>query len=511
MNRLIGTETEYGLFIEGVELSEMPTEARKLIACHRGPFAAPWDYKAESPMHDLRGFRAPRIRLNPRDLVYEKPSEHVLSLEEDHGDRVLPNGARLYHDHGHPEYSTPECLSLGDLIAQERAGERIVWACAQSYHHQTGRSVSIYKNNTDFHAMSYGAHENYLVRRDLPFEQLCAGLVPFLVTRLLYAGAGKVGVEEDPISEGQISYQLSQRADFFTELAGVDTLYHRPLINTRDEPHSDARRYRRLHIIAGDANMSEYALALKLGTTALTLGVLEAGYGPPVELRDPIQALKALSRASLNKPNRWLVEIGGGEAPLSAIEIQRAYQMAAEELFAGCDTETNWVLREWSTVLDALESDPWELTDRLDWVAKRRLLESFMKAEGLDWQCDRETLQSLDLAYHDLDPQGGLYWGLLQEERMRRLISEEAIARACEAPPPDTRAALRGFCVRRCASQIESLSWGQVNLISSGRCVILDMNRLVDGSFAAFNERLAAMGDPLDPQELVELIEQNRK
>jgi len=509
----MGTETEYGLFIEGVELSEMPAEARKLIACYDGPFAAPWDYSSESPMRDLRGFRAPRLSPNPRDIVYEKPAERALSLEEDHVDRVLSNGARFYHDHGHPEFSTPECRSLWDLIAHERAGERIVRGCAQSYARQAGRSATIYKNNTDFHGMSYGAHENYLVRRDLPFEQLCAGLVPFLVTRLLYAGAGKVGWEEEAGATDEINFQLSQRSDFFTELTGVDTLYHRPLINTRDEPHADSKRYRRLHLIAGDANMSEYALALKLGTTALTLGVLEAGYGPPVTLRDPLQTLRVLSRALLNKPDRWLVETEGGEA-LSAIEIQRAYQMAATELFAGRDDEgdeVDWVLREWGAVLEALERNPRELADRLDWAAKRRLLESFIEAEGLDWQRDRETLQSLDLAYHDLDLQRGLYWGLLQEGRMQQLIDDETIARACEKPPSDTRAALRGFCVRCLAHEIESLSWGRVSLLNGGRRVILDMNRLVDGSLAAFNERLAVMGDRLGPQELAALIKQSSK
>jgi proteasome accessory factor A len=506
----MGTETEYGLFIEGVDLSDMAAEARALIGCYGGPFAAPWDYAAESPMRDLRGFRAPGLSYNPRDIVYEKPSERALSSREDHVDRVLSSGARLYHDHGHPEFSTPECLSLWDLIAHERAGERIIWACAQAYAKKTGHPVSIYKNNTDFHGMSYGAHENYLVGRKLPFEQLCAGLVPFLVTRILYAGAGKVGLEEE-VGADSVSYQLSQRADFFAELASVDTLNQRPLVNTRDEPHADANRYRRLHVIAGDANMSEYALALKLGTTVLTLDILEAGYGPPVTLRDPLQALKALSRAASNSPQHWHVETEE-DGVLSAIEIQRAYQMAASEIFAGRDDEdeVGWVLREWARVLDALEADPLgQLSDRLDWVAKRHLLDAFIEEEKLDWKRDRELLQSLDLAYHDLDPARGLYWGLLQEGRMRRLVAEEAIERAREQPPADTRAGLRGLCVRRFASQIESLSWGQVNLSSGGKRVILDMSSLVDGRLTALNSRLAAEGDRLRPKELAELVKQS--
>jgi len=501
VDRLVGTEIEYGLAIEKIEPGELPQEARRLIAAYPGAYCGNWDYQAESPLRDLRGFRAPGMQADPHDAHYDRPVRRALSPAEDHLDRLLPNGARLYHDHGHPEYSTPECRSLFELIAQERAGERIVCGCAKAYARASGRAVSIYKNNTDFHGMSYGAHENYLVQRRLPFERLSAGLMPFLVTRILYAGAGKVGLEEEAGS-GPVNYQFSQRADFFSQSVGIGTLYRRPLVNTRDEPHANARRYRRLHLIAGDANLSDYALALKLGSTALVLGVLEAGYGPPVALKDPIASLRALSRARWNAPESWLLEDDQGQQ-LAAITIQRAYRLAALELYAGRDDESDWVLAEWARVLDLLEAgDLEQLAERLDWAAKLRLLTEFVAAEGLDWQRDRELLQSLDLAYHELDPARGLARGLEQEGRLARLVSEQEIERARSRPPGGTRAALRGECVRRFADRIESLSWGRVSLRSDGKRVILDLNDLV----GQVDGRLLAEREQLSPEELAQLI-----
>ena len=209
-------------------------------------------------------------------------------------DRVLINGARLYNDHGHPEYATPECLSLRELVAHERAGERIVLECARAHAERLGVPVRIYKNNTDFHGMSYGSHESYLFAREVPFERLQTGLIPFLVTRQIYAGAGKVGIE--PPETGGALFQLSQRADFCAEEASVDTLYRRPILNTRDEPHADPRRHRRLHIICGDANLSPFALWLKVGATALVLSLLEKGWQPPFALRKPVDAIKHSQR-----------------------------------------------------------------------------------------------------------------------------------------------------------------------------------------------------------------------
>ncbi len=482
MNRLMGLETEYGLFIEGVDVGSLTTEARALV--QSGPGGPRWDYRGESPLQDLRGFRASRLITNPRDEEVERTAKapEPRTPHEDHVDRVLLSGARFYHDHGHPEYSTPECRSLRELLTHDRAGEQIVWAAAWAYRERTGRRVFIYKNNSDYHGMSYGCHENYLVRREIPFERLVAGLLPFLVTRVLFAGTGKVGVEAHTHPDERVPYQLSQRADFFDEVLSVDTLHRRPLINTRDEPHADPTRWRRLHVICGDANLSEYSTALKLGTTALALDVLEGGYGAPIELKDPVRAIRALSRET---EGGWLVETREGKT-IPAVDVQRAYLLAAQELAAGRDPETDWLLREWQAALDDLESDPRRLRDRLDWAAKRALLEDFLEAEGQSWETtDIELLQSLELEYHNIDPQVGLFWALQDQGVIRRITKEKEVEHARQLPPRDTRAYLRGLCLRR--FEVEAASWSRLTVHERNRRVELDLSACVDGS-ADFHE-----------------------
>jgi proteasome accessory factor PafA2 len=494
MDRLLGIETEYGMLIEGIDVSDLVDAARALVQSYAGVSAQPWDYRDEDPLRDARGWRAPTLTLNPKDERYEKPSRKQLSASEDHADRVLANGARFYHDHGHPEYSTPECRSLRELIAHDKAGERIVWAAAQAYAQKTQRAVSIFKNNIDYHGMSFGCHENYLVARQLPFEQLIAGLLPFLVTRVLFAGAGRVGGEDS-----WVDYQLSQRADFFTELCSVDTLAARPLINSRDEPHADEKFYRRLHVICGDANLSEYATALKVGTTALVLATVEAGYGPPGTLRDPIKALKELSR---DQSYRWLVELEE-DGSISAIDVQRAYLKLAQGLFCHRDAETDWVLKEWESVLDDLEADPMRCADRLDWVAKRHLLQTFIESEGLSWR--DAIVRSLDLEYHVLDPQRSLFYELQNQGAMRRLVAEEEIERARGEPPPDTRAFIRGLCVQKFSSAVRALSWGRITLSQNGQDVALDLRALVDGRVSVLNHSAEGVSTP---RELLGIIQQ---
>ncbi|MCS6936227.1 MAG: proteasome accessory factor PafA2 family protein [Candidatus Bipolaricaulota bacterium] len=494
MDRLLGIETEYGIFIEGVEIAELADEARALVQSYPG--TGPWDYSDEDPLRDARGGRAPALSVNPEDARYEKPTHRMLSASEDHADRVLGNGARFYHDHGHPEYSTPECRSLRGLIAHDKAGERIVWEAAQAYAQRTGRAVSIFKNNIDYHGMSYGCHENYLVQRKLPFERLIAGLTPFLVTRILFAGAGRVGSESDP----KIDFQLSQRADFFTELCSVDTLHRRPLINTRDEPHADAKHYRRLHVICGDANLNEYATALKIGTTALVLGMLELGYGPPGRLKQPVETLQKLSR---DANRRWIVELEG-EGTISALELQRLYLRAAQELFLGRDEETNWVLREWESILDDLERDPTRCADRVDWAAKYQLLQQFVESERLTWQ--DEILRSLDLEYHNLDPQRGLFYELQRQGCCRRIVSDSEIEQARKSPPKETRAWVRGLCVQKFSDSILALNWGKIHLRDGEGELTIDLTRWVDGRLNAL--ALESIEAASTPRALWRMIKQ---
>lgn len=473
MNRIFGLETEYGLYIEGVELTKLTEEARKFTASL--PTLALWDYSDESALRDMRGFKASGLTTNPDDDRVERRSHGTRprSPGEDHVDRILINGARFYHDHGHPEYSTPECRGVLDLVAHDRAGELVCLQAASIYEKETHRRVSLYKNNTDFHGMSYGHHENYLVPRAILTEILVHALLPFFVTRILFTGAGKVGVERGS-SPQESFFQLSQRAEFFDAIMSVDTLHRRPLINTRDEPHAADERWRRLHVICGDANMSEFATALKVGTTRLVLETIEAGYGPPVELKDPVRAIKELS---WDQDWSWSLETTERKQ-ISAIEIQRAYQLAASELFAGRDEETDWVLKEWSAVLEDLDTDPWLLRDRIDWVAKRDLLESFIKSEKIDWKSNLDLLRSLDLEYHNIDREAGLFWPLESSGAMRRLTEDQEIEQAVLSPPPDTRAALRSLCLANL--DVKALNWGRLLIENEHNLHALNLRDIAD-------------------------------
>jgi hypothetical protein len=305
VNRLLGIETEYGLYVEGRGVADQVMEAVDVLrSCPFPAVKGCWDYRLEDPRRDMRGFRVEHLAVDPHDAQIER--EHPISLSErevrsDHG---LANGARLYNDHAHPEYATPECRRLMDLVAYDKAGERILLACAQAYQQRINATVKLYKNNTDYHGSSYGTHESYLLRRDIPFETLASTMTPFLTTRLIYAGAGKVGIENNP--NPRVPYQISQRADFYMDTMNVETLYRRPIFNTRDEPHAQMRDYRRLHVICGDANMSEYATALKVGATALVLELLESGWAANLIVVDPCRDCAA----HLARPRR---QMAGGD------------------------------------------------------------------------------------------------------------------------------------------------------------------------------------------------------
>ncbi|MCS6775194.1 MAG: depupylase/deamidase Dop [Chloroherpetonaceae bacterium] len=482
MDRLVGIETEYGIIVDGRGPNDWIHESIAVVQSYSGPSVRGWNYRGEDPRRDMRGFTVQHLATNPDDAQFDTPA---MSREEERTDRVLANGARLYNDHGHPEYATPECRSLRDLVAHDRAGERIVLAAAQRHAAHTGRAVTLYKNNTDFHGASYGTHEGYLMRREVAPETIIQTLLPFFVTRQIFAGAGKVGVENDG-STRNVDYQISQRADFFTVEASVDTLHNRPIVNTRDEPHATPSRYRRLHVICGDANMSEYATALKVGTTCLVLALMEAGWKAPVRLADPVRAVRQVSR---DLTLQQKLDCFGGQS-LTAIEIQRLYQQAALQELRGRDEDTDWTLTEWAATLDALEHDPLTLSDSLDWVAKYCLLNTFRQEEGLDWKAPH--LQSLDLTYHSVDPEQGLYYGLEQAGVMRRLVTEGRIQAAMSCPPADTRAFIRGLFVERFGQAVRSIGWNGILFEYHGENLLFDMNPLVEANVSLLNEELAA-------------------
>ena len=359
----------------------------------------------------------------------------------------LENGARLYLDVGsHPEYATPECSSPIDAITHDKAGERILEglvAAAEQRLAEEGIAgrISLFKNNTDSAGNSYGCHENYLVGRVGEFQRLADTLIPFLVSRQVFAGAGKV--LQTP--RGAI-FSLAQRAEHIWEGVSSATTRSRPIINTRDEPHADAERFRRLHVIVGDSNMSEYTAHLKVATCDLVLRMLER---EPVlrdyTLENPIRAIREISH-DITGTRRVRLTSG---LEMSALELQQAYLERVERFVQhddNTDEATREVVSRWRYVLEQLADDPLELHRELDWVAKYRLVDAYRQRHDLPLAHPRVAM--LDLAYHDVTRERGLYYLLERQGRVERVLDDDAIEHATSNAPPDTRAALRGRFIR---------------------------------------------------------------
>ena len=466
MKRVFGIETEYGITVDGMEALDVVRESIEIVRSYTEHGASmKWDYNLEDPHQDARGFRATELLQDTDESAYyEIDKNRPLSFEEIKSDLVLSNGARFYNDHAHPEYSTPECTTLREIVAQDKAGERILQECARRRSEKLpgGCEARIYKNNTDFVGHSYGCHDNYLMRRTVAWDRLVREVVPFLVTRQIYAGAGKMGVEGEDAAGQQGVYQIAQRSDFFSVLCSIDTMNRRPLVNTRDEPHADAQLYRRFHVIVGDANMSQFATALKIGVTSLVLELIEKGHAPELELANPIEATKSISR---DQTYDWIIELRDGRK-ISAIDIQRLYLAAAQEHCDREDEDSIWLLREWEQVLDDLHAEPARCRDRLDWVAKKFLLSTFQEAEKLAWS--DPWLQAIDLEYHNVSLDKGLYYELMREGQMRRIVSEEEVKAAIFQPPSTTRAFFRGRAVARFNREIASIQWDEIAFQHNG-------------------------------------------
>jgi len=443
--KILGTETEYGIIgRHDPEFDPIP-RTLLLINCYQSeaPLSSLWDYTQESSRFDPQAMSL--------DDIYDIPDQSdPLTIN-----KVLVNGARFYLDHAHPEYSTPECATVRDLIRYEKAGDRILdqSRIAAESALAAGQQILLYKNNSDHKGNSYGYHENYLLDRKTPFRHIVEQFIPFLVSRQIFCGAGKVGYEN---GTEPAAYQLSQRADFFETEVGLDTMVKRPLINTRDEPHADREKYRRLHVIVGDSNMSEYTLYLKLGATALVLGMIEDQFIPrALTLRDPVAALKTVSR---DLGCRGLIELDDG-GTITPIELQWEYWRLAERYCqeVPVDTWVNDVLQQWAYVLSRLALDPFSLVRELDWVIKWHLLTSYMDRHGEDWNSAKMAM--LDLQYHDIRRDKGLYYVLERRGAVERILTDRDIELAVEEPPVDTRAYLRGMCLKKFRSQVFSVNW----------------------------------------------------
>ncbi len=458
VHRVMGTEVEYGISVPGQPGANAMLLSSQIVNAYGGRADTPrsrrarWDFEEESPLRDARGF----------DLGSALGPEY-LEAEDDAGlaNVILTNGARLYVDHAHPEYSTPEVTNPRDLVLWDKAGE---WVMAEASRRAATAvpgqpPIQLYKNNTDNKGASYGAHENYLMSRATPFAEIVRHLTPFFVSRQVVCGQGRVGLGQDGRGEG---FQLSQRADFFEVEVGLETTLKRPIINTRDEPHADAERYRRLHVIIGDANLAEVATYLKVGTTSLVLAMIEDRFlTGDLSVEEPVASLRAVSH---DPSLRHLLALRSGRK-LTAVQLQMEYLEQArkyvEDRFGtDVDAQTADVLARWESVLVKLEQDPMLCVRELDWVAKLRLLEGYRSRDGLAWSSPR--LQLVDLQYSDVRHDRGLYARLLARGSIETLVSGQEVVSAVESPPGDTRAYFRGECLRRYPAQVAAASWDSV-------------------------------------------------
>ncbi|MFM7684914.1 MAG: depupylase/deamidase Dop [Actinomycetota bacterium] len=447
--KVCGIETEYGILVRGPvpDAAANPVSASSLLInsylqAHQRRVG--WDFDHERPGTDARGFSVD-------DLLAPEVDTQLVNA-------VLTNGARYYVDHAHPEISTPECRTAFDALVFDRAAEEIVRASMQAAltNLPDGAEILCHKNNSDGKGNSYGCHENYLMDRQTPFGRIVNQITPHFVTRQVVVGAGKVGCEFPGVPSSEVPFQLSQRADFFEEEVGLETTIKRPIVNTRDEPHCDPTKYRRLHVIVGDANMSETATLLKLGATAIVLAMIEDdALSDDLAIANPVAAIRQISHDPTLR--RSVLLRNGNRA--TALEVQWQFLERAQKYershgleSVGVDTGRD-VLRLWEETLGGLERDPLSMAHRVDWVAKQRLVVGYAERHGL--RPGDARLKALDLQYHDLraDRCLALRVGL------DALTDPSQVHAARTEPPADTRAYFRGRCLAKWPEHVVAANW----------------------------------------------------
>jgi proteasome accessory factor A len=449
--KIVGIETEYGVALRGAPDPNPVVASSLLINGYVEQRRVGWDFEDESPGRDARGFA--RDGAQPPEV-----ETHLVNA-------VLTNGARYYVDHAHPEYSTPECADAFEATLFDKAGERILSRSMDAARRllPQGQEIVVYKNNSDGKGNSYGCHENYLVDRNVPFAVLVRNLIPWFVTRQIFTGAGKVGAEN---GAEPVQYQISQRADFFEEEVGLETTLKRPIVNTRDEPHADPQKYRRLHVIVGDANLCEVATYLKVGATAIVLAMIEDGFvDKDLSISTPVAAIRAVSHDPTLRQTVEVAELGRCTALDVQWEFLRlARKYADESGLESCGGEDagRRVLDRWESVLGALESDPSSLDGQLDWVTKQQLLNAYAARDNLEWNDPK--LELLSVQYHDVRPDRSLYERLVRAGKVERLLVEDEVRAAMADPPPSTRAYFRGTCLARWADSVVAANWDSLVL-----------------------------------------------
>lgn len=491
MQRIVGIETEYGVLQNGNPRANPMLMSSQIVTAYRAISAqarsqARWDYMDEDPLNDARGFKLDRASAHP-SLLTDNPEFPAPSGNEpapvsaqqlkrpqtaayddpSAANAILTNGARLYVDHAHPEYSSPEVTNPRDAVTWDVAGEQVMLAASRELNATMGIDIQLYKNNTDSKGSSYGTHENYLVDRAVPFDTLIEVLTPFFVTRQIFTGSGRVGYGQHAQRPG---FQMSQRADFMEAEVGLETTLRRPIINTRDEPHATRDKWRRLHVIIGDANLLETTTYLKVGSTNLVLWVAERleqhrDLGQRLEdliLRDPVAEVANVSR-DLECEDTLTTAFNG---EMTAISIQREYLAVVREMIARVGEEdpvpeqTQDILLRWEDVLNRLETDPMLCARDVEWVAKYRLLESMRKRHNLGW--DHPKLAMMDIQWSDVRPERSLYRKLLDAGALDRITTDEEIRAAVAHPPLDTRAFFRGEAMAVFGKNITGASWDSV-------------------------------------------------
>lgn len=483
VNRIMGTETEYGIYrLNSTEdpvwlsteivaayaaISREGTPAQQSVPHSLQPVR--WDYTGEDPLNDLRGTRLSRAAADPSMLTDDPyrlapPGGQETHPAQERGisylpaatSAVLPNGARLYVDHAHPEYSSPETLSPRDAVLWDRAGDVIAQRMMKAVLDAGQPEIVLVKNNTDGKGAAYGSHENYQMRRDTDFDDLARAITPFLVTRPVICGAGRVGIGAQSEHPG---FQISQRADFVENHIGLETTFNRPIINTRDEAHADPRAFRRFHVIGGDANQFDISTYLRMGSTSLVLWAIELGVDlqwDALTLNDPVPEVWAVSQdPTLN--HRVSTIIG---ASYTALEMQMMYRDLIADAISRVgehpDDDTDEFLTLWSDVMDRMKRDLFSVATEVEWVGKLQLLGRQKERLGVDWNDPR--LRAMDLQWADLRPDKSLVTRLDHAGRIRRLFTSDQVEYATDHPPTNTRACIRGQAVRQNADLIEA-SW----------------------------------------------------